>query len=103
MHRQPVQKGTYARAITGLKRAVHPHACLALQYTGLLYLSPSPSFPAQAYYFRTNYIILCSLCYAIGFLRNPLALAGLVLTAIAVLSTNDSFATRWGGCRQGMS
>ncbi len=47
----------------------------------------------QGYYYRSNYLILCAACYLAFFLRNPPALLGTCLVALAVLTTNDNFAT----------
>lgn len=61
-----------------------------------MHRQPDPSTLSsalQVYYYRANYLLLCGVCYGAAFLRNPLALAALVLTTVAVLATNDSFAT----------
>lgn len=44
------------------------------------------------YYYRTNYFILMAVILEIAFLRNPLALLPIVMTALCLACLNDSFA-----------
>lgn len=44
------------------------------------------------YYYRTNYFILLAVIIEIAFLRNPLALFAVVMTAFCLACLNDSFA-----------
>ncbi len=45
------------------------------------------------YYYRSNYAAIFVLSFVLCFLRNPLALAAVAITALGLLCLNDPFAT----------
>lgn len=47
----------------------------------------------NAYYYRTNYVLVLVLSFVACFLRNPLALAAVACTTLGILCLNDPFAT----------
>ncbi|XP_024393212.1 PRA1 family protein A1 [Physcomitrium patens] len=49
-------------------------------------------FKCNIYYYRTNYFCLLILVLVIAFMRNPLALLAVFLTALTLACLNDSFA-----------